>query len=323
MKKTANGTSPGLAFARRKTKEETTRSTRSSGRSVARASPAPPARRCASSTASSSRRRGRSRRLSGRVRCARAQPPPPAAGDSSARTPSPGTTTGSHAELPRPPTARAASRASHRRVACRARWERPARRTAPASSLCAGARSHAGPLSRGRSAVPGARESPSSAPPGSSTPPRRSRSPPHRAPRASPGLTAVSTRISNAALIRPVRSPTRVPSRWPRPRPCGAGPAGASRCRSADVVLRTEQRSTRSQELSFRRFIAMTHPSTPRMRWCTALAVSAFTCQVGAWISSMSAVLTSETSRRGRHGGRHSVRGWDPVLRILTGSFVA
>ena len=43
MKKTANGTSPGLAFARRKTKEETTRSTRSSGRSVARASPAPPA----------------------------------------------------------------------------------------------------------------------------------------------------------------------------------------------------------------------------------------------------------------------------------------
>ena len=31
MKKTANGTSPGLAFARRKTKEETTRSTRSSG----------------------------------------------------------------------------------------------------------------------------------------------------------------------------------------------------------------------------------------------------------------------------------------------------
>ena len=43
MKKTANGTSPGLAFARRKTKEETTRSTRSSGRSAARASPAPPA----------------------------------------------------------------------------------------------------------------------------------------------------------------------------------------------------------------------------------------------------------------------------------------
>ena len=39
MKKTATGTSPGLAFARRKTKEETTRSTRSSGRSVARASP--------------------------------------------------------------------------------------------------------------------------------------------------------------------------------------------------------------------------------------------------------------------------------------------
>ena len=43
MKKKANGTSPGLAFARRKTKEETTRSTRSSGRSAARASPAPPA----------------------------------------------------------------------------------------------------------------------------------------------------------------------------------------------------------------------------------------------------------------------------------------
>ena len=36
MKKTANGTSPGLAFARRKTKEETTRSTRSSEKRSAR-----------------------------------------------------------------------------------------------------------------------------------------------------------------------------------------------------------------------------------------------------------------------------------------------
>ena len=184
-----------------------------------------------------------------------------------ARTPSPGTTTGSHAELPRPPTARAASRASHRRVACRARWERPARRTAPASSLCAGARSHAGPLSRGRSAVPRARESPSSAPPGSSTPPRRSRSPPTARPALPPGLTAVSTRISNAALIRPVRSPTRVPSRWPRPRPCGAGPAGASRCRSADVVLRTEQRSTRSQGI----VVSQVHRNDPPQQGPDAL----------------------------------------------------
>ena len=38
------------------------------------------------------------------------------------------------------------------------------------------------------------------------------------------------------------------------------------------------------------------------MRWCTALAVSAFTWQVGVWIRSISAVLTSETSRRADTG---------------------
>ena len=101
----------------------------------------------------------------------------------------------------------------------------------------------------------------------------------------------VSTRISNAALMRPVPDPDA------RSVSMAAGTPswGQRQLVRHDVVLRTEQRSTRSQELSFRsRFIAMAHRSRARMRWCTALAVSAFTCQVGIWIPSISAVLTSE-----------------------------
>ena len=122
----------------------------------------------------------------------------------------------------------------------------------------------------------------------------------------------VSTRISNAALMRPVPDPDA------RSVSMAAGTPswGQRQLVRHDVVLRTEQRSTRSQELSFRsRFIAMAHRSRARMRWCTALAVSAFTCQVGIWIPSISAVLTSETSRRPIRG-KDSVRGGDPVLRI-------
>ena len=54
---------------------------------------------------------------------------------------------------------------------------------------------------------------------------------------------------------------------------------------------------TRSHGLSFLRSIATAHSSTDRMRWRTARAVSAFTCQIGVRISSTSAVLTSETGR--------------------------
>ena len=49
--------------------------------------------------------------------------------------------------------------------------------------------------------------------------------------------------------------------------------------------------------MSFRRSIAMAHSSTDWMRWRTARAVSALTCQVGVRISSTSALLTSETGR--------------------------
>ena len=55
-----------------------------------------------------------------------------------------------------------------------------------------------------------------------------------------------------------------------------------------------------SHGLSFRRSMATAHSSTDRMRWRTALAVSALTCQIGLRISSTSAVLTSET-------------GWEPM----------
>ena len=55
---------------------------------------------------------------------------------------------------------------------------------------------------------------------------------------------------------------------------------------------------TRSHGLSLLRSMAIAHSSTDRMRWRTALAVSALTRQIGVRISSTSAAVTSETGRR-------------------------
>ena len=98
------------------------------------------------------------------------------------------------------------------------------------------------------------------------------------------------------------------PSRWPRPRPCCAAPAGASRCRSA-------RRGPAAHPIAWV-VVALVHgdrplSSTDRMRWRTSLAVAALTCQIGVRISSTSVVLTSETGRRPMRG-----KAYRSMLRI-------
>ena len=91
-----------------------------------------------------------------------------------------------------------------------------------------------GPPAPGRRAGPGARASPSSAWPAWSTPARRCRSHPTSPavpPRTAPPSTS-GTRTLAGRQAAPTSSPT--PSQSRRPRPGGATPAGASRCRSAD-----------------------------------------------------------------------------------------
>ena len=66
--------------------------------------------------------------------------------------------------------------------------------------------------------------------------------------------------------------------------------------------------------------MAIAHSSTERMRWRTARAVSALTCQMGVRISSTSAVLTSETGRRPRAPCRDGGLGaWFCGLQIELG----
>ena len=116
----------------------------------------------------------------------------------------------------------------------------------------------------------------------------------HVASHTSPDRAAVNTRNSTASLIASAAdsdartvATAAATSLW----------GSASRCCTMSFCGPSTGR-TRSHGLSPLRSIAMAHSSTDRMRWRTARAVSAFTCQIGVRISSTSAVLTSETGRR-------------------------
>ena len=117
-------------------------------------------------------------------------------------------------------------------------------------------------------------------------------------PRRQPDLAAVNTRSSNASLIAgatdvDARTVSMAPatSLWGSARLC---------CTMSPCGPRTGR--TRSHGLSALSSIATAHSSTARMRWRTARAVSAFTCQMGVRISSTSALVTWETGRSPMRG---------------------
>ena len=104
---------------------------------------------------------------------------------------------------------------------------------------------------------------------------------------------AVNTRNSNASLTAGAAesdertvSTAAATSWWGSARMC---------CTMSPCAPSTGR--TRSQGLSRRISIATAQSSTVRIRWRTARAVSAFSCQIGVRISSTSALLTSETGR--------------------------
>ena len=115
----------------------------------------------------------------------------------------------------------------------------------------------------------------------------------HVASRTSPDLAAVSTRNSNASLTAGCGDDdARTVSIAAATFLCG------SACRCVTMSFCAPSTGiTRSHGLSLRMSRAMAHSSTERMRWRTARAVSALSCQIGVRISSRSAALTSETGR--------------------------
>ena len=72
----------------------------------------------------------------------------------------------------------------------------------------------------------------------------------------------------------------------------------------------------RSQGLSIRNSIATAHSNTARMRCRNRRAVSAFVCQMGARISSTSALVTSETGIFPMRGKGVPLEGQDPLAAV-------
>ena len=104
----------------------------------------------------------------------------------------------------------------------------------------------------------------------------------HVASRTSADRAAVSTRNSNASLTAGCPDlDARTVSMAAATSLCGS----ACRCVTMSFCGPSTV-NTRSQGLSLRMSSAMAHSSTDRMRWRTALAVSALACQMGERISS-------------------------------------